>query len=1024
MRRLMKPSMTRFPGKTICGAAAGVVAAVFICCGGAEARPLPAAVRLARKLEKRAVDLLIEAKEPGEDVAAKTRRALHVLTQARDVLIKKRKPRPAEYVEELEAVRALAYWISRKTPVADVGGLDELYLPTGPADEAAEELSRKAAECARRRPAAIKAGGWESFALAARFFEIVDRYPGTGAGRRARALYRNYRLPGEDAGAALPPGEDRPLFPGVKSRRERLVGEFAEMLSDADVSAEDKLGACDKFLRVSPGDPLVREVAVLMDIFAAATPTERATATGEYLDLFPDGRFAGCFPRARDEAEEGETFEALSFELRSDATPREKERACRGFLAAHAGGPHGEEVRALLKVYTAKTQDRRVVAWVAYRAAFPNGVLASQAEEKLRRLEPFLLVQIKQALAADDEDRAQSVGNVYLDLFPRGPAVREIRELFGVLQKPRGPARAWVAEKYIKKYRSGTFTPILRKVVGVWRRKSEKADYGRMREAFLAAGVSEPERVKAVDAFLRANPSGAHTAEVRALRAVFKLRGTKGRLNAARKLLEQHPKSGVAEAVRGIERDLAAKHEREFYEIAASSLRSPTKKLEARLAAATEYLAEYPQGAGAAEIRAAAQDIRARIAEEGKAFAALEKRLEALEDPAEGVRLCGEFRTRYPGGPHLGRVGERRRGFERRLLEREEVADYGTLTRELKDAKLSSIERADRCLAFVGKYPASGHRSAVRAAMAALAPHELPSHAGRVRAAAFTSDSRHLVTLDAHAGSADSGLWIWELPEGKPLARYAPRPGITVESAVFSPEGNELWICEASGGLVAWAIPGGEVVGAYRLGWGSLKALGVSGDREVVVSASYRDPKVRSWDAEDWTPEGQVYAIPGGASAVAVDERGDLVAAGGRGGAVAVYRVGDAGPIWVDDEVHAAEIDAVTFSPDGRRLVSVSAADGLVCMWEAGSGEELWRAEEESTDAAFVGSGLVITGPALHDAASGTVIADLGGAGAVAVSPDGRFAFTTGREEAEREPGSGILWYLPALVPSLAAGGR
>jgi hypothetical protein len=993
-----------------------MVAALLLFASGADAAPVPPAVRLARKLVKKAAESLMRAESPGEDAAAESRRAVHVLSQARDVLAKKRSPRPPEYVEEMENVRVLAYWIIRKTPVKDAKGLERLYLPKEGPDEASRALFEKADDYARRR-------GTESFVLAARYFEIADRYSETRVGREAKALYITHHdaaLTGKpaDIGRApldLPADDPDPDVGGTGGRRDDLLEELVDMLQIPDMTPEEKLDACRSFLRERPSDPLVREVAALMDIFAAADAEERAEATRDYLDLFPEGYFTKYLPKPEDEGAEDDDFDALVFELRSNSPPSEKERACRGFLRAHGGSARAEEVGALRKVFFAKSQDRRMTEWLYYRANFPAGVARAQAESMLRRSEPLLLVQIKQALVDDDEDRARSVGSVYLDLFPKGPAVAEIRQLFQVLQKPRGPARAWAAEQYIEKHRDGTFTAILRKVVVVWRRKNEEADYKVMREAFLASPLGAPglleARAAAIDEFLRANPTGAYAPEVRALRAIFALRGTKGRLNAARKYLDLYPRGGVVEAVREIESDLAGRHENELYEITISGLRDATKSMEAKLATLDEYLAEYPDGEHADEIRAAAQAIRDRAAEEVKAFAKLENLLTEVEDPAVGVRLCDEFAASFPGGANLDRVKERREVFQKSLLKRQEATDYRALSADLKDGSISRYELADRCIAFIREYREGKYLDNVRNAMAELAPHRLPRHAGVVRAAAFSNDSARLVTLDAHARTDGSGAWVWALPEGRLVARYAPRPGITAQSAAFVPEGDELWICEASGGLLSWSILGGEVVGRYRLGWGALRALGVSDDREVVVSASYRDSKARSWDAADWTLLEEDYRAPGGASAVAVDGAGELVAVGGRGGTVAVYEVGYPEPFWVAADVHTRQIDRLLFSPDGRYLVSVSGAGGLVCMWDADSGDDLWKAEEASTDAAFVGSDMVLTGPGLRRAADGLLVAELNGGGTVAASPDGRFAFTAGEG-----PGSGTVWYLPALV--------
>jgi WD40 repeat protein len=132
--------------------------------------------------------------------------------------------------------------------------------------------------------------------------------------------------------------------------------------------------------------------------------------------------------------------------------------------------------------------------------------------------------------------------------------------------------------------------------------------------------------------------------------------------------------------------------------------------------------------------------------------------------------------------------------------------------------------------------------------------------------------------------------------------------------------------------------------------------------------------------------------------------------AGGRDGGLVCFSRGGKEPVWRAADAHAGPVDCVAFSPEGRQVASASLRAGSVCLWNAATGSEVWRAPVSSSSVAFAGSGVLVTGPALLSATDGREAAELAGEGPAAASPDGRFAFTAA-------PGNeGSLWYLPALL--------
>lgn len=710
---------------------------------------------------------------------------------------------------------------------------------------------------------------------------------------------------------------------------------------------------------------------------------------------------------ARDEAAAlGELIELL----RSAGRKEDKAKACGEHVASFPQSERRDEIEALGKVYSARSADGTIGAWVDYWAGFPKGSLAEQALAELRRSRQGLRLQIKLAFVAKDLDRTRKLGQAYLQVFPRAADTAEVRSLLNILKASTGAARSRLVRNHMRIYARGAFNDSLKGMLSEWDQKAEKKSFERLLARFTETRV-RTDLLGAVTSFLRAHPTSARVTEVKALRSVLSLENARARLVAARKYIESYPGGAFAEVVRGFEADLGRRHENDLYRAAMEGARG-RETYAARLAATEKYLEEFTEGKHADEVRRAAGEIKALIAEERRAFDELVGSIEKLgtgrAKTEQGLRLCEVFIRKYPGGAHLSGAISRRGGLQRRLKTEMEAAAFEALTEKLRGRSLARLAKARECLGFLERYGHGKHAGVVSGKLKTLAAARLGVHAGPVRAAVFSRDSKLLVTVDADRGVRDSGLRIWSIPGGSLNARYRSRPRFSCSSVAFSPQSSELWLGEASGGLIAWDIPGGGITGRYRLGSSPVRAVSANGDSRA-ATAFLGDPKVRVWSSADWSLEATAFC-PGGASAAAMNPTGSMVVVGGCDGRLMGFNVGDRDPVWSTLGAHGGEVGQLAYSPNGLYVASCSSEDGTVALWNASSGNKLWKAEDSSAGIAFASDEAILTGTGLRSVGKGGLIVKLGGGGPVAASRDGVFAFTSD------EGGKGTLWYLPALL--------
>ncbi len=701
--------------------------------------------------------------------------------------------------------------------------------------------------------------------------------------------------------------------------------------------------------------------------------------------------------------------------LRTPGSAVDKAKACGEHLTQFPAGARRAEIESLHKVYSARTTDGTVGAWAEYWTAFPKGSLADQALAALRRSRQALRLQAKLAFVAKDTDRTRKLGEVYLQVFPRAADATEVSSLLDILKTAPGPGRSRLVRNHLRAHAEGAFAGGLKIMLAKSSEKAQKEAFERLREQF-AETRSRTEILAAVGNYLRSYPGSEHAAEVKAVRSVLDLDNARSRLVAARKYVKSYPAGVFIDAVRRLEADLVGQHEKALY-LAAMEMAKSRETYVRKLLATRNYLEEYPEGEHAEEVRGAAKAITALIEEEKRAFEELERSVEKLApgggETEKGLGLVEAFIRKYAGGAHVPKAVVRRGALERRLGGEMEAAAFKALMDRLGGKNLRRIAKARECLTFLKRYKHGKHSREVAARLKGFAAAHLGSHEGPVRAAAFSPDSKMLVTVDADRGVRDSGLWVWGLPAGELRARYGSRPRFSVSAAAFAPASRELWLGEVSGGLIAWDMSSGGVTGRYRLGSAAVRSVSPQGDLRA-ATAFLGDPKVRVWSGADWSLEATV-SCPGGASAAALSPTGNMVAVGGRDGRVQACGVGDTEPEWIALDAHAGEVSQVAYSPNGLYVASCSSEDGTVSLWNAASGKRAWEVEDPSVAVAFASNVAVLTGTALRSVSKGKLITKLvtekcPGGGPVAASRDGQFAFTSDRE------GTGTLWYLPALL--------
>jgi RNA polymerase sigma factor (sigma-70 family) len=192
------------------------------------------------------------------------------------------------------------------------------------------------------------------------------------------------------------------------------------------------------------------------------------------------------------------------------------------------------------------------------------------------------------------------------------------------------------------------------------------------------------------------------------------------------------------------------------------------------------------------------------------------------------------------------------------------------------------------------------------------------------------------------AGSG-SQVWVWDLAEGKEIARLPltrTQEGVLPAFAVaVAPDGKTLAWADSWGGVTLADLATGKTRSLRPPMRWEMLGLAFTPDGKTLAAGGVHDDTLHLWDVASGEEKGDPAAHHGPVFAVAVSPDGKTIATAGRD---ATIRLWDrrTGAHLRTLTGHQGDVGGVRFTPDGKRLLSVG-SDGTARLWDTATGLEI-----------------------------------------------------------------------------------
>jgi WD40 repeat protein/serine/threonine protein kinase len=197
---------------------------------------------------------------------------------------------------------------------------------------------------------------------------------------------------------------------------------------------------------------------------------------------------------------------------------------------------------------------------------------------------------------------------------------------------------------------------------------------------------------------------------------------------------------------------------------------------------------------------------------------------------------------------------------------------------------------------------------------------------------AFSPDGHRV----ASAGGTDRTVRLWNVESGELLTILSPHDGPTSQ-AIFSPQGDRVLSVEAYPGtaLRLWNAETGELLAVMRGHTNAAEKAAFSPDGTRIASGGH-DQTVRLWDARTGHPLASREGHRGLINSLGFSPDGKYLLSASNDQTARLWDAMTGEPLGVLHGHTRAILERSTrYTPDGRTIITASAADGSVRRWDA-----------------------------------------------------------------------------------------